>query len=84
MCNEDIQIVRESAFVSQIGEVQGRPQSIDLPLLCVGLLTGSANTHQSVFNFPERDEDRLLVLSQGLPGLSFSRFLLEAQNLRIE
>ena len=77
LCYEDIQIVRESAFVSQISEVQGRPQSIDLPLLCFGLLTGGADSHQSVFNFPERDEDRLLVLGQSLPGVGFSRALVK-------
>ena len=32
--------------------------SSGLAMLCVGLLTSRAHPHQSVFNFPERDEDR--------------------------
>jgi len=82
--DEDIQIVREAAFVSQIGEVQARPESLDLPFLGGRLLTGRADPHERVFNFPERDENCLFVLGYSLLGLGLGRFLLETQNLRIE
>ena len=75
--NEDIQIVCQAAFVSQIGKMQGRPQGIDLPFLGGRLLTGRADPHQRVFNLPERDENRLFVLGHSLFGLGFDGLLLK-------
>ena len=43
--NEDIQIVCQAAFVSQIGKMQGRPQGIDLPFLGGRLLASRADPH---------------------------------------
>ena len=78
--DEDIQIVCQTTFVTQIGKMQGRPQGIDLLFLRGSLLTGRADSHQSVFNFPERDEDRLLVLGYSLPGLGFCSPLLKPKS----
>ena len=75
--NEDIQIVCQAAFVSQASKMQGRPQSIDLPFLGSRLLTGRADSHQRVFNLPERDENCLFILGHSLFGLSFCRLLLK-------
>ena len=75
--NEDIQIVCQTAFVSQIGKMQGRPQGIDLPFLGSRLFTGRADPHQCVFNLSERDENRLFILGHSLFSLGFYGPLLK-------
>jgi len=66
------------AEINYQGEMQGRPQGCDLGFLRFGLLAGRADCNESVFNLLEGREDRLLVLSQDLPGLGFDRLLLES------
>src|SRR5207247_4668226 len=50
----------------------------------LSLFARRAHCHQGIFDFPEGDQDRLLVLSQGLCGLSLCRPLLKSQDLGVE
>src|SRR5438046_8295813 len=82
--DEHIQIVGEPAFVPQVGQVQRGPEGLDLLHLRLSLFARRAHCHQGIFDFPEGDQDRLLVLSQGLSGLSLCRPLLKSQDLGAE
>src|SRR5881409_2440460 len=82
--DEYIQIVGEPAFVPQVGQVQRGPEGLDLLHLRLSLFARRAHCHQGIFDFPEGDQDRLLVLSQGLSGLSLCRPLLKSQDLGVE
>ena len=82
--DQHVQIVRQAAFIAEIGESQRRLQRIDLSILRRLLLASGADAHQRIFNFFERNEDRLLVLGHRLTSLSLGRILLEPECLRIQ
>src|SRR5687768_12330676 len=79
-----VHVARNASLVAQVGHMQCRAQGLDLLLLRLALRIKGTNSHESVLNLLERNQDGLLVLRQYLPCLGLYRPLVESQALCVQ